>query len=208
MQVYYTLLLYLIQQQATNHAIQTYAILTNTHDKLSGWAGLGSAVSTLHKQLMLPVSLSGTLLICLYLLSVSMLQITTPALASVQAFNSTVVSVVNTTGIPERGVNDTNMNSTLDFFQNSAGFLPWLEHLEVSQTLGFANGSLYDVLMEAYPGGGIAQVSAVGFNVTCGSISKVVVHHDIFKEKFNFSLPSVSDSYCELPTPGNDPTLY
>jgi hypothetical protein len=39
-----------------------------------------------------------------------------------------------------------------------------------------SNGSLYDVIAEAYPGSGTAQVSAIGFNISCGYMSGIIVN--------------------------------
>jgi hypothetical protein len=50
--------------------------------------------------------------------------------------------------------------------QNS--FLPWINNLDESQTLGLFNNSLYEVLQDTNLGSGEAPVSAIGFNISCG----------------------------------------
>jgi hypothetical protein len=86
-QIYYSVLLYLIQKLATLSSLQQHCTITTTHDKLSCWTGIGSSLSTLYNQFSLPVSLSATLSITAYLLALSALNVTTPALLSVEMFN-------------------------------------------------------------------------------------------------------------------------
>lgn len=53
-------------------------------------------------------------------------------------------------------------------------FLPWINNLNSSQTLGLFNGSLYEVLNDDAIGNGKASVSAIGFNITCGYLLGVI----------------------------------
>jgi hypothetical protein len=100
-QTYYTLLVYLTQKIAITHASQKYCALTETHDQVSAWGGIGSAISTLCKQATLPSSFHQIFLISLYLSTISILNVTTPALVSVASFNYVVSTRVETQGIPE-----------------------------------------------------------------------------------------------------------
>jgi uncharacterized membrane protein YeaQ/YmgE (transglycosylase-associated protein family) len=74
---------------------------------------------------------------------------------------------------------------------NGGDFLPWMGSLNTSQ-MGLFNGSLYDVLADPYQGTnpGTAQVSAVGFNITCGSMAGIVVEE--FGGSYNISSASES----------------
>lgn len=88
-------------------------------------------------------------------------------------------------------------SSTIAFIQTAGAFLQWIGHLDESKTLGLLNGSLYDVLTEGYLGGGTAQISAVGFNITCGYIPSVtakVVYKmsgiNIYWQQYNISFPT------------------
>lgn len=101
MKTYYSLLVYLTQRLAMSSALKTYSLLTATHDKLSAWAGIGSAIFTIYKQLALPASFFGILNISLYLFSIAILHITTPELLSVQTFNVLIPSTVETQSIPQ-----------------------------------------------------------------------------------------------------------
>jgi hypothetical protein len=59
---------------------------------------------------------------------------------------------------------------TIPLLQRDAEFLPWVENLDRSQRLGLSNGSLYDVILQPYPGSQNPDVSATGFNISCGYI--------------------------------------
>ncbi|KAJ7767682.1 hypothetical protein B0H16DRAFT_1882409 [Mycena metata] len=176
--VYYAFLLYLAQNAAISHVVQEYTPFTATHDKVLAWSGIGSALSTLYKQLSLPTSFLGIFSISIYLSSVSILSIITPTLLSVETFNATVRTTVHTQSILEWG--ESSHNCTLDFIQSTGAFLPWIDSLGESDKLGIYNGTLYDVLIAAYPaiGKDASLVSSVSFNITCGYISEVTVDVD------------------------------
>ncbi|KAJ7085072.1 hypothetical protein C8R44DRAFT_903058 [Mycena epipterygia] len=170
---YYSIILYLTQKLAISDVVQTYSTLTSAHDSLLSWDGLGSSLTTLHKQIRLPVSVFTTLSVVGYLSAISTLHVTTPALFSVQTFNITVNSMVETEGLPEW--NGPDYNATITYIQNEAEYLRSLQTLPLSQTLGLFNGSLYDTLTDTYPGNGAVNISAVGFNITCGFLPAVNV---------------------------------
>ncbi|KAJ7868157.1 hypothetical protein B0H13DRAFT_1897248 [Mycena leptocephala] len=178
-QTYYTLLVYLTQKIAITHASQKYCALTETHDQVSAWGGIGSAISTLCKQATLPSSFHQIFLISLYLSTISILNVTTPALVSVASFNYVVSTRVETQGIPESFALPDNLtmpSSTIIFLRNNAAFLPWVGNLDEAKKLGLSNGSLYDVMITAYPDSGTAVVSATGFNITCGYIPGIIAN--------------------------------
>ncbi|KAJ7929724.1 hypothetical protein B0H13DRAFT_1859447 [Mycena leptocephala] len=81
--------------------------------------------------------------------------------------------MVKTQGIPLW--NGSMHNSTAVLIEAGGTFLKWLGHLHESQTLGLSDGSLYDVLTSTYSGSGTAQVSATGFDITCGYIANFTV---------------------------------
>ncbi|KAJ6602731.1 hypothetical protein DFH09DRAFT_1125418, partial [Mycena vulgaris] len=187
--IYYSLLLYLTQKLAITCTVKAYSTLTATHDKVTAWAGIGSALSAIYKQFTWPASFLATVSIFSYLFSISTLTVTTPALFSVETFNSFARSTAVTQTLPEWG--DSAHNSTVAFIKDSGGLLPWIGSLEKSKSLGLFNGSLYDVLTQAYPEGGKGQVSAVGFNVTCAYIPDAVVEFlTPGLHSYNISFPS------------------
>jgi hypothetical protein len=51
--------------------------------------------------------------------------------------------------------------------------LSWIRNLDQPKTLGLFNESLYDVLLDSYPGGATASVNAIGFNITCGHLAGI-----------------------------------
>ncbi|KAJ7202372.1 hypothetical protein GGX14DRAFT_654311 [Mycena pura] len=186
--IYYSVLLYLTQSLAAHSNIQEYCTITTTHDKFSCWAGIGSSLSTLYNQISLPVSVGPALAISAYLLCLSALHVTTPALLSVETFNFSSSIVVPLESRPRW--NGTRYNSTLAYVQYVTEFLPWLQNLDESQTPGLFNGSLYDVSTEAYLDGK-ANASAIGFNITCGYISWAAV--ESFAGGYNVTLGTNSE---------------
>ncbi|KAJ7192332.1 hypothetical protein GGX14DRAFT_595899 [Mycena pura] len=49
-------------------------------------------------------------------------------------------------------------DSTLKYIAGHGAILPWINGLDDSKTLGLSNGSLYDVLEQAYPGSGLTEI--------------------------------------------------
>ncbi|KAJ7142615.1 hypothetical protein C8R44DRAFT_725953 [Mycena epipterygia] len=186
--IYYSALLYCTQKLAIACASQRYSTITSTHDELSSWAGIGSSLSTLYRQLALPTSVFGTFSVFAYLAAISLLQVTTPALFPVETFNPTVSKMVTTQ-------------------KNLPQFLPWIASLSPAQTLGLSNGSLYDILTDVYPGNSTATVSAVGWNITCGYLPgtnvniNITDYGDIFDGFYNISFTS-TDEWVAVPAPG------
>ncbi|KAJ6526394.1 hypothetical protein B0H19DRAFT_1084493 [Mycena capillaripes] len=200
--IYYSALVYLTQRMAIAYAIRKYSLLTATHDKILAWNGIGSAVSMLFQQFKLPVSSLGIFSICLYLSTISALHVTTSALVSVEAFNYNNSTTVDTHGIPQWS--DSAHNLTLQFLRNNGALLPWIGHLDGLQTLGLYNGSLYDVMFEAYPGSAGAEVQAVGFDITCGYIPGVTGKEDGGPPFYDISFPTESlnwKSWESIPNP-------
>jgi hypothetical protein len=73
-------------------------------------------------------------------------------------------------------------------------FLTWIHNLD--DTIGLFNGSLYDVLEDVNLGNGSADISAIGFNITCGYLPGT--NTDILKD-----LPMWTISF-ESPVPSAD----
>jgi maltodextrin utilization protein YvdJ len=74
--------------------------MTETHDNVAAWPGIGSALVQPCNQKAVPASLIGVLSTFLYLASVLILHITTPALFSLETFNASRPVFVNTHGLP------------------------------------------------------------------------------------------------------------
>ncbi|KAF8186116.1 hypothetical protein K438DRAFT_1936834 [Mycena galopus ATCC 62051] len=169
--IYYSLLVYSTQRLTVACSIQKYSLLAATHDQVLAWTGIGSACSALYHQIKWPTSWLQILFIWLYLAAISILHIVTPAIIAVESFNSTTPTKVKTQSFPQWS--NGSHNSTLAYLVSGGSFLPWFDDLDQSTKLGMFNGSLYDVLEHAYSGSGPAQISAVGFNITCGYIPNI-----------------------------------
>ncbi|KAJ6488838.1 hypothetical protein C8R45DRAFT_929540 [Mycena sanguinolenta] len=159
--------------QATSHLIAKHQSLTSIHDQILSWTGLGSSVATLHQQLAMPASVSAVLAIFGYLVNISVLHVTSPALIAVETFNSTVSSPVVIEGLPQWP--DSDHEATISYVQNDAEFMGYLSTLDISQTIGLFNSTLYNTLADVYPGSSLINVSATGFEVTCGYLPGVAL---------------------------------
>ncbi|KAJ7191489.1 hypothetical protein GGX14DRAFT_600487 [Mycena pura] len=169
----YCAVLVLLTQKLAMQRTTELMTFTAVHDNISAWAGLGSALATLFNQVSVPASVLGTLSIVGYLGCIATIHVSIPAIISVDAFNATarVAIPVRTSGMPEYA-NSSVMNATLDYMITFPGqLLPWRGIFDDSQMLGLSNGSLYEVLDVTTPGNDKAQVSAIGFNITCGYLS-------------------------------------
>ncbi|KAJ7111265.1 hypothetical protein C8R44DRAFT_856600 [Mycena epipterygia] len=184
---YCSILLYATQKLAITCAVSKYSTLTVTHDTLLAWAGIGSALSSIYKQFALPASFRAPLFICGYLATISVLHVSTPALVSVETFNLSLSTSVKTQSLPQWSSGSPD-NVTTAYIQDNGQFLSWLGNLDQSKTLGLSNGSLYDVMTKAYPGSGTVQVSAVGFNMSCGYLLPAIVLPDGPDSYYNISI--------------------
>ncbi|KAF7363028.1 hypothetical protein MVEN_00654600 [Mycena venus] len=170
--VYFSSALFVTQKLAMHHNLRAYQTLTATHDNIYSWTGLGSALATLYRQLEVRVSLFGPISVACYLICISLLHITTPAIFSVPGFNTSTPLTVQTLGLPEWNTS-VNVEATGAFADIALQFFPWMGTLEESQKIGLFNGSLYETLADVSPGRGWGPVSATGFNITCGYLPGV-----------------------------------
>ncbi|KAF7377224.1 hypothetical protein MSAN_00142300 [Mycena sanguinolenta] len=161
--------------------------------------GSGSSMATLYQQLSLPVSVSRTLAIFGYLSVISALHVTTPALISVEAFNSTVSSQVVIEGLPQWPESD--HNATISYFQKDAEFLEYLGALDLSQTVGLFNGTLYDTLTDVYGNSRLMNASATGFEVTCGYLPGAATVTDAANSWVNVSFGQFGWTQVVVPGP-------
>lgn len=99
-QIYSALLVFVSQTLSMRRSVKVNQTLTATHDTAAAWTGIGSAISCLWNQRIVPASMGGVLSVFLYLSSILALHITTPALFSVETFNATRPDRVGTQGLP------------------------------------------------------------------------------------------------------------
>jgi hypothetical protein len=99
-QIYSAVLVYLMQTLSMRRSLQRHQTLSATHDNGAAWLGIASAFLCVWKQLRIPASVMGTLGVFLYLSSISVLHVTTPALVSIESFNSSRTISIPTLGFP------------------------------------------------------------------------------------------------------------
>ncbi|KAJ7156393.1 hypothetical protein C8R46DRAFT_1295215 [Mycena filopes] len=167
---YSALLVFVTQTLFMRRSLQITQPLTAIHDTSAAWTGIGSAVLHLWRQMTVPGSALGVTTALLYLGNVLVLHISSPALFSVEAFNTSIsvpvgtqnhLPVFNWSTDPVR-----DMTGVLDnYVKGALYFLPSI--LANTTSLGLHGGTLYDVI-DANEGVGNVQVNATGFNVTCG----------------------------------------
>ncbi|KAJ7614487.1 hypothetical protein FB45DRAFT_1110242 [Roridomyces roridus] len=180
--IYTAGLVFLTQTLSIRRSLRRMQMLTITHDTVAAWRGIGSALmSILHPT----SSLSPVIPVLLYLTSILALHITSPALLTVQTFNSTIPAPVTTQGIPAFAFSGYELSSS------EARTDPALPHL------GLEGGMLYGVLNNSDSGSGTATVDAVQFNMTCGYFADAVVNSTAWTITIlgsEYSLPYTSDN--------------
>ncbi|KAJ7269159.1 hypothetical protein C8J57DRAFT_1324649 [Mycena rebaudengoi] len=170
-------LVFVTQTLSMRRSLQREQTLTETHDNAAAWAGIGSAIFQLWIQKAVPASIIGVFSTFLYLASILVLHITTPALFSLETVN-----VYRPVSVETRGLPSYNWSNTpgFDIIDNLAFFLPQPLSLLPSvlqgsvPTLGLHNGTIYDVLIPN-EGVGNVTVNGTGFNITCGYLLDVVL---------------------------------
>ncbi|KAJ7924526.1 hypothetical protein B0H13DRAFT_1863927 [Mycena leptocephala] len=157
-----------------------------------GTAGIGSSVASLYKQLSLPASILATTSIFAYLRAISMLHITTPALFSVETFLFPSPSTATIQSIPQW--NETRNEAITAYLDNMAAFLPWMQNLDESQTPSLIDQTLYDTLAEISRDIGMVNISATGFNITCGYLEATSIEIQYDGNFYNISFAPNSES--------------
>ncbi|KAJ7614516.1 hypothetical protein FB45DRAFT_255097 [Roridomyces roridus] len=178
--IYTAGLLFLTQTLSIKRSLRKTQMLTVTHDTFAAWQGLGSALSSVWHR----TSFSAVVPIFLYLTGILALHITSPALFTVQVFNSTVPVQVTTQGIPTFAFSGYNVSSPkarmdplfspLTYAQAAFSYLPFVN--SSPPALGLEGGMLYNVLNTTDSGTGNATVDSVQLNMTCGYFSDPVVN--------------------------------
>ncbi|KAJ7461339.1 hypothetical protein B0H11DRAFT_2312814 [Mycena galericulata] len=180
--IYSALLVFVTQTLSTRRNLRMKQTLTATHDTAAAWAGIGSAVAHMWHQKAVPSSVVGVLSAFLYLGNILVLHITTPALFSAVAFNSSQSAKIGTESLPAfnySGYSPSNASSIFfdvaDYASRTLTVLPSI--LGSTENLGLHFGTLYDIL-DDNSGTGDVTTNATGFNITCGYLSDVGVQFD------------------------------
>ncbi|KAJ7123471.1 hypothetical protein C8R44DRAFT_917562 [Mycena epipterygia] len=117
----------------------------------------------------------GITTVFLYLGNILVLHITTPALFSLETFNSSRLVGVGTQGLPAYNNPDDNVFNLETYVHGSLYFLPYVVAPNATN-LGLHEGTLYDVL-NVPAGPGNATVNATGFNITCGYFTDISISY-------------------------------
>ncbi|KAJ7457691.1 hypothetical protein FB451DRAFT_1183013 [Mycena latifolia] len=181
--------------------------LTAIHDSAAAWSGLGSAVLRIWHQKALPASVIGVLSALLYLGNILVLHITTPALFSVETFNSSRLVPVGTHGLPAYNWSTYNLSNHDDLMNAGSNLsdyvldsiLSFQSTVWSTQSLGLSGGTLYDVL-DINSGVGNVSVDATGFNITCGYPRKMGMHFEPKYDDWALRLEGVNFTYYIDPT--------
>ncbi|KAJ7325388.1 hypothetical protein DFH08DRAFT_1028130 [Mycena albidolilacea] len=187
--LYSAALVFLTQRLWTRRNLQADRTLTAMHDSAAAWTGIGSALSQLWSQRTTSGSVIGVLSVFLYLANILVLHITTPALFSFEAFNSTQTVRVPTRSLPTINSSfDMNWSNPVaaagtmwkfaesDYVPGSLHFLPSI--MGSNTSLGLKDGTLYDVI-DINSGVGNVTVDATGLDITCGYLTGVTISNHI-----------------------------
>ncbi|KAJ7855246.1 hypothetical protein B0H13DRAFT_2357984 [Mycena leptocephala] len=166
--------------------------LTETHDNAAAWAGIGSALIQLWNQKAVPAALIGVSSTFLYLASVLILHLTTPALFSLETFNASRPIFVETHGLPSYNWSDM---PEIDFRVNLMYFLP--------QPLSLVPTVKYQVVFQMNDGAGNATVNATAFNITCGYLADVILTPLKNGTAWNVTWPGYAPDYVTIPPTQN-----
>ncbi|KAJ7614555.1 hypothetical protein FB45DRAFT_1110374 [Roridomyces roridus] len=179
--IYTAGLVFLTQSLSTRRSLRKTQMLNVTHDTVAAWRGIGSALTSVFHR---TPSISAVAPAFLYLTGILALHISSPALLTVQTFNSTVPVPVTTQGIPTftfSGYELSSAEASIDLEHSpllyGAGTLSYLPFVDSNAaTLGLEAGMLYDILNTSTSGPGTATVDAVQLNMTCGYFADPVVN--------------------------------
>ncbi|KAJ7479024.1 hypothetical protein FB451DRAFT_1450718 [Mycena latifolia] len=152
--IYSTVLVFVAQTLSLRRRLQMEQPLTAIHDSAAAWSELGSAVLRIWHQKALPASVIGVLSALLYLGNILVLHITTPALFSVETFNSSRLVPVGTYGLPAYNWSTYNLSNHDDLMSNRSNLSDYVLGSTLSfqstvwstERLGLSGGTLYDVL--------------------------------------------------------------
>lgn len=194
-QIYLAALVSFTQILSMRKSLWRFQSLTATHDISAAWGGIVAAFLRVWKQRTVQSSTMGVLTVFFYLGNIWVLHITTPALLSVQTFNSTLNTSTPTLGFPEMNLTAYNLSSLEDrlnawyvtnpdgaltrpilnslrsnisaYAEASLAVLPYIVSSETR--IGLYNGTLYEVSTDPPPFANLT-VRGVGFNVSCGKV--------------------------------------
>ncbi|KAG1840624.1 hypothetical protein F4604DRAFT_1832186 [Suillus subluteus] len=178
LQAFYTLytavLVFLTQRLAMSRALVRRLKLTTIHDISSAWAGLGSALSNVWKQIHIPASLWATTAVTTYLVCISVLHVTSSTLLQFQTFNSSMTTNVSTT-LGWVDISDENITFNQSLVENWGAItasLPVISQFPGLVSAGISNNTVYDIPQTSSVVGH-ATVNATTVTSSCGLLPNV-----------------------------------
>ncbi|KAH7920674.1 hypothetical protein BV22DRAFT_785661 [Leucogyrophana mollusca] len=160
------------QQLALRRNLLRYQTLTATHDQSNAWTGFGAALMSLWSQTRLSAATFGVSSVALYLLSISVLHVSSSSLINVETFNATYPTTVATVlGMPS----DMESIFTSDYdWYDATAVASMVGQLTELTTVGVTNATLYDTLSNT-AGIGLASVTSTTLLATCRSLPNITV---------------------------------
>ncbi|KAG2344907.1 hypothetical protein BDR05DRAFT_961313 [Suillus weaverae] len=173
--IYTAFLLFLTQRLAISRTLVRRMKLTAIHDISGAWAGLGSALSSIWRQIDIPASWWAVSAVTVYLASISVLHVTSSTLLQFQTFNTSMATSVSTTlGWP----NDSLIS---DFFDVNWGSitasLPVVNQLPGLVSVGLSNTTVYDT-PQTNTMTGHAIVNSTTISSRCGFLPNITYSVD------------------------------
>jgi hypothetical protein len=159
--------------------------LTAIHDISGAWAGLGSALSSVWRQIGITASWWAVSAVTAYLANISVLHVTSSTLLQFQTFNtSTVTSVPTIRGWPNDWMSinslDTNWGSITASF-------PVVSQLPGLVSAGLSNNTVYDT-PQTNSMTGNATVNATTISSHCGLLPNITYSVDAGVVNVNSSI--------------------
>ncbi|KAJ6618533.1 hypothetical protein B0H10DRAFT_1241922 [Mycena sp. CBHHK59/15] len=196
--IYCAVLVLVTQTLTMQKSLWSDQTLTATHDNIAAWSGIASAFLGLWNQKAVPASTIGVASAFLYLAGISALQITTPALFSLETFNSSRSTPIETQGsalLNLTGYLDDQVNPWFDVQTYAGGSLYSLPSAFSGNTnIGLHEGTLYDVPV-GNAGIGNLSVLATGFNFTCGYFKTVQLEVQTIMKFFRANVDGGAEFY-------------
>ncbi|KIK95690.1 hypothetical protein PAXRUDRAFT_365496 [Paxillus rubicundulus Ve08.2h10] len=160
-------LVVITQQLALRSNLLRRQTLTSLHDKSVAWGGIGASVLSLWRQVSVPTAVRGTLCVVLYLVSISILHVSSSSLIDVETYDSNVLSPVRTLlGLPNMtAVEVVYKNESWD---NAGAVASALGQLPTTYNHGLVNSTVYDIVLDT-TGIGNVTVHATTFTAKCYS---------------------------------------
>ncbi|KAG1853197.1 hypothetical protein DFJ58DRAFT_745974 [Suillus subalutaceus] len=144
--------------------------LTVIHDISGAWAGLGSALSSIWRQIKIPASWWAVSAVTAYLASISVLHITSSTLLQFQTFNtSTKTPVLTTQAWPTDWA---SLNTVVANWAPIVASLPVVSQLPGLVSAGWSNNTVYDV-PQTNSTTGSAAVNATTISSRCGLLPNI-----------------------------------